>query len=139
MSYQYWTSLTAPEGTSSGGLLPKDSLVPLNPNQFDFRDIGEPEETWFPRYFQGTVNSPGGIYTLTVQDGDSNLYNRLLGCLLMIILPEDGIGEALDDLRSIYDYYRPLPPAKFRSLEVQSPGEGTIIGHSERGAMVINE
>src|SRR2546428_2486788 len=91
-----WPSLTDYQATSSGGLLPTRSgkllnLILLNEHIGDTRQIHTK--------FQSTVNSAGMGFSLEFEGEGVDALLRLLGCVIISLMPEEGLEETLTALK----------------------------------------
>ena len=93
---------------------------------------------WEHSQFQGTVDSAGGLFTFRVEGADRTVYKRMLGCLLMIMMPESGLDEATLGLRDALDFHVPARPI-LRGASRGKLGHGVVASKSERPDLVLAE
>ncbi len=137
MSLESWPySIDLPE-TSSGGLLLRDSKKLLarwrSSEGLDPGVLGR-------AVIHTTVNTARGTELSFWAEGDEEeLLKRVLGCAMMVIMPREGIDEALMSLKEIFEFraqthYRILPLP-----EKAARGKGKLARASKRPDLVISD
>ena len=128
MSSKSWTYLTKWRGTYSGGRSPipyGGLLGPRLPSQIDFvTAVGNPEPELI---FQATVDYPDEEVAL----------RRFLSHVILAMVPDNGVDEALFSLRDIVEFYyeprQPLLP------QVTTSYTARVGRATERPDLVISE
>ena len=131
-------NLTDLQGTSSGGPLHQDlerrldlptSTSPIEPT----------EQLTFS--IQGTVSSPirGITFTAHGEEDQGTAFQRIVSCLLISLMPDDGIEESLSTLKDIFRFQ--LENIQYRLLEQPTiyKSSGKVVKMSEREELVIAE
>lgn len=104
-----------------------------NPKVFDLRE----SEPTSHVYFYGPIE-PETTYEVTITIGrhGETALERFLGCVMMGIMPDEGLEEALYSLRDMVEFYnrQPLP---HHSPLTSAPIDATIVGRKKRPDLVI--
>ena len=89
--------------------------------------------------FRGTVNSAGQEFTFWFERGGEHNLKRVIGCAILAALPDEGVEEALNSLRGVFQFH-------YENLFLLTPPKamprrllGTIVTTSERPDLVISE
>ena len=61
--------------------------------------------------FQATVNSPGHQVSLRINGNDETAIRKIIGCLLVTLMPAEGLEEALESLKEIREFHTAAIPA----------------------------
>jgi hypothetical protein len=72
---------------------------------------------------------------LTASRGST--FGRFLGCFMVGIIPEQGLGEALHSLYETLEFYNENPSPSIPRVTKQEPIHGTIEGRRKRPDLVI--
>jgi hypothetical protein len=89
--------------------------------------------------FQGTVNTADCGLSFTFGGEGADALLRLIGCVIITLMPEEGLEETLTSLKEIFEFhvesahYKPLLPVTSRR------GIGNIVSTSGRPDLVISE
>ena len=136
MFQTYFEDSTNLLATSSGGLLLRSSITPL-----DQRKLAEEEEQDEPTLavFQGTAYSYGREISFLFKGAGETALRRLIGCALIGIMPEEGIEEALWSLKDIFEF-RAQPPLLMLTQPMRAiQNTGQIVTTAERPDLIISE
>ena len=61
--------------------------------------------------FQAIVDSPGYHASLRIRGSDETAIRRIVGCLLVTLMPSEGLEEALESLNEIREFHTEAIPA----------------------------
>lgn len=114
----------------------RGSETPLSHSRFS--DDPAPVESVYA-VFSGTVNSPGQELSFWIEAGGEDALRRLVGCAILVAIPEEGMEEALTSLRDILDFHYErqyvLPPAGVTTQR----RAGSIARTAKRPDLAISE
>lgn len=71
--------------------------------------------------FQAIVNSPGHQVSLRINERDETAVHRFIGCLLVTLMPAEGLEEALESLNEIREFHTEAIPAPRFTPIVEHP------------------
>lgn len=74
--------------------------------------------------------------TITVGSNGQTALERFLGCLMIAVMPQDGLEEALHSLRDMLEFYK-RPPTPQRVQLKRAPLEATVVDRRKRPDLVI--
>ena len=89
--------------------------------------------------FYGTVNSPGHQLSFEMKGEGQNALKRWLGCVMLAMIPEDALNEALESLKDIVEFHTYTTHNMIPSSRTTRHTTGTIVSTSQRPDMVISE
>ena len=131
-----WThSMVLREGSSGGRSLlsygPHSDLDPSPRTGFRFSE---------PTTFEGTVSSPSEYLSILVEGEGDIAAKRILSCILVAMMPSEGMNEAFNSLKSMLLFYSE-PVVTLRSLPGagQPGGTGRIGKTTRRPDLAITE
>ena len=133
---QFSAGSTGLSETSSDGLSVQNYTRLWNPERLVLKSDQGPA---IRASFLGTVNSPGQAFSFWTESGGEEAIKRLLGCVLVSIIPAEGIDEALTSLKEILEYHLENVRYKLPEPEITHRGTGKISGISERPDLIISE
>lgn len=89
--------------------------------------------------FQGTVNTAGQGLSFKFEGEGGEALLRLLGCVIVTMMPEEGLEEALTSLKDIFEFH--VESAHYESLPTVTSrrGIGNVVNTSMRPDLVISE
>jgi len=113
---------------SSGGLSPRNYERPWDRQEYnEFPRLDEPLHATF----HATVTSPSESRSLWLEAEDDVALKKAIGCFMVLMMPEEGLGEAVDSLSDMLVFYRetaqsslpPKPPSRQLTGRVSSVGK----------------
>ncbi len=135
MPSERWTYLTTLQGGSSGGPSVLAYEVPSGQNLLTHSAGIQFTE---PAWFQGTVGSPTESFSFVISGDGENIVKRILSCIIISMMPLEGVDEAYTSLRSMLGFY--LEPVAPQALpEVQRGGSGRVASVTRRPDLSIVE
>ena len=136
MSLTFWPFSIDSAGTSSGGLSRQDFIKPSSQYPSNEKgSLGALEHA----VFYGTVNSAGHQLSLEMKGDGQYALKRWLGCVILAMIPEDALNEALESLKDIMEFYAYTPHHTLPSLGITRYTTGRIVSKSQRSDLVISE
>ena len=90
-------------------------------------------------YSDPEISESHGQLTIAVAAGDDKTVRaRFVGCVLIGVMPSQGLPEVLNSLRDMWEFYNeePVKPQVPRRLPHRI--EATIVGHKKRPDMVVS-
>lgn len=136
MSLTSWPFSIDSAGTSSGGLSRQGftKLLTRSPlNEQVNLDMLE------HAVFYGTVNSAGHQFSFEMKGAGQNVLKRWLGCVMLAMIPEDALNEALESLKDIMEFHTYAMHDMIPSSRITRHTTGTIVSTSQRPDLVISE
>lgn len=74
-------------------------------------DVPNAGRTQIRASFQATVNSTSHHVSLRISESDETAVRRIIGCLLVTLMPAEGLEEALESLKEIREFHTEAIPA----------------------------
>lgn len=135
-----WTDSTSSQVTYFGGPSHQNSLMPLAQPRFDERATGA---ELIPRPFgpelKLTVEGTRASFSYTAHHDDEYLRKRMVGCVLLALMPSQGIDEALPALRDMYEYWTTEPSHVALPSPTRDPVRAGAIDVRSRPDLVISD
>ncbi len=127
----FWTSSIAQQENFSGGRSKKSSIALWNPGASEYSDESSAVQIY-------SLIEPKTTYGVTITIGGNGEYalERFLGCLLLGIMPDEGLEEALFSLHDMLRFYRNECEPHHEVLE-PNPIDGTIGSKKKRPDLVL--
>lgn len=88
--------------------------------------------------FHATVNSTGEELRLWVEGAGQSAVKRMVGCALLVAVPDDGLDEALEALKDIIEFRCGTLTWAARALP-SPPRVGHLVGRVRRPDLVVAE
>lgn len=85
------------------------------------------------------MNSPGQELQFLAEMLGENAVKRLMGCVIMVTMPEEGVEEALSTLRDIYEFTVQASSLALPPPVRQQRVTGIVVAKSQRPELVISE
>ena len=89
--------------------------------------------------FQATVSSPGERRSLLVEGNDDIALKRVIGCLMIVMMPKEGLKEALTSLKDMLEFYTEVPTLSLPSKPSTHQVTGTVASATRRPDLVVAE
>lgn len=128
----FWTSSIAQQEDSSGGQLKKNSITLWGPGTFEYygEDINAVQ-------FYGSIE-PKTTYgvTITVGGHGEHALERFLGCILIGVMPDEGLEEALFSLHDMFEFYQREREPHRAALEPKTV-DGTLGNKKKRPDLIL--
>ena len=135
MSYPNVRSSTGSPEIFSGGLFPTSSGVRLSLNQWLDDDGGS---TDFSGHFGELFRGRRGEFSFQTSASGLDALYRLLGYVLVSIIPPEGMEEALSHLKRVYEYHTELPQERrLIAPRASKSGIATVTRSLERKPLVL--
>jgi hypothetical protein len=88
--------------------------------------------------FFSTVNSAGDELSFRIE-GEENSVKRLLGCVMIAAMPEEGVEEALQSLKDILEFWQHPAQRMLPSPPTIHYMTAKVLSISERPDLVLSE
>lgn len=132
---RFWTRSINLQAGYSGGLLPTGSTGPWNPEIFD---PGDPPLGYFQTgIFRSGESETTDEVSYRLEMRGKTSAERYIGCLMLGIMPDEGLEEALQSLAGMLEYYSEQIDTWFSARQLPEVIDGTITGEKKRRDLVI--
>ena len=131
---RYWTNSIAWQEDSLGGQSPRGSIMQWG------HEVSDPERERGNYIYSYGFIEPETTYEIAINVGTSfeTGLERLIGCVMIGIMPDEGLEEALLSLHDMLEFYNRKPSPRPVQL-ARTPINGTIVGRRKRPDLVISE
>lgn len=85
------------------------------------------------------MTSPGQELFLRYEGWGDKAVKRLIGCAIIINMPEEGLEEAVSALRDMYEFNKQATALALPPPTRRQPVSGGVVVKSERPELVISE
>lgn len=103
-------------------------------------DAPYPGRTQIQASFQAIVNSPGHQVSLRINESDETAVHRFIGCLLVTLMPAEGLEETLESLKEICEFHTEAIPAPIFTPMAEHPrGKMRALPPQKAPDLVIEE
>lgn len=76
--------------------------------------------------------------TINIEGSTKAAFERYLGCIMIGIMPDEGLQEALFSLRDMWEFYRHKPAPRPARL-IRAPIDATVVNRKKRPDLVLTE
>ncbi len=119
-----------------GGLLLERYETLSDPLRYSkFPEFAQPLHT----NFYATVSSPNQRRSWLMEGNDDIALRKVIGCLMILMMPEEGLNETLISLKDMLEFYMEVPEL---SLPPEHPTHrvvGNVVSPMRRPDLVISE
>lgn len=138
MPSESWMNSTNWLQDSLGGLLPQSYEKPWDLVQLS--DVVWEMATPVRASFHATVNSPGEqISFLWLEGDDETALKKFAGCIMITLMPKEGLDEAVQTLKDTLSFYAYRPLAKALPPGTEQRVMGRMLGPKKRPDLLIGE
>ena len=130
---RYWTNSIEWQEDSSGGQSPKNYIKQWS-HELSDPDIESGESTIHSLF------EPGTVYAIEINVAGSNraMLGRILGFVMISIMPDEGLEEALFSLRDMFEFYSHKPTPRLARLAPKAI-DASIGDKKKRPDLVLTE
>ena len=130
---KYWTNSISLPDDYSGGQSQKSSITQWGLDLFNFKNIGCDYT-----FFASEPNEQETTYEITIDIAGSSeiAFTRYLGCIIVGLMPDEGLEEALFSLRDMLQFYSHKVAPEFKRLPPKAI-DATVTEKKKRPDLVI--
>lgn len=132
----FWiNSIDSPDNYSGGPLL-KPYTTPWGQNPFDDKTVATYADFIYP---SSDISQSQHRLTIAVAGGDDEVVlARYAGCVMIGLMPSQGLPEVLESLRDMWEFYNEQTKAQPQHPRLPQRIDATVVGHKKRPDMVIS-
>jgi hypothetical protein len=83
--------------------------------------------TGFSADLSGIVTTPSKRLYFQTRANGADAVMRVVGCMLVSMMPQEGLQEALADLQGVFEFYSPGPTPQIKGMTIGPPVAGRPI------------
>jgi hypothetical protein len=89
--------------------------------------------------FFGTVDSPRRAFRFWSQGQGDTALKQLLACMIINLIPEEGVDEALEYLGDLFEFHQEEYRYRLPEPQVVRQSTGKVASISQRPDMILSE